>query len=487
MSINNHSLKVKPPRRGLLRFTSRLAVLLGVVFSFLVIVVGFWFNFTWEIPIGEVRVVSERTKNILSETQGRIRIICFMDRRDPITRPTARLLRGLASASRNVAGAEIDIDYVDPRWDMTRAAQLVARGVREKSLEFEYQRRRLVVALNDASINDRRRGFRAEQLCASAISRLVLPHRQLKICYLQGHGEVDFDDYDQFRGFSDIAHDLKRYGFLLEKLSLAGLREVPAECGVLVIAGARREMPEQEIRLVEQYLDRGGCLLYLATSGARSGCEPLLGKWGIAITAHVAVSDRTLTGNDIVISDFAEHPITRNLRGSSIVMGLATCLNVRKTSEAEDSLDLKHSMMIAQSDEQGWGEIYPEIFPRRYDPSLDLPGPVCVAAVAERGVAVSRDVAYKPTRLCVFGDVDFVMNRALTGRANANRDLFINAIGWLAGVDVGSASSVGGDATLATGFDRQRWIAAMFWSALAVPVFTLLVFRLFAVAQGGRK
>jgi hypothetical protein len=483
--------KVKSPQRRMLKATSMLAVLFGAIFCFLVIVIGFWFDYSWEIPVGSVRVVSERTRDILADTQGRIRITCFMDRRDIMARPLSRLLRGLSSASRGVAGAEIDLVYVDPRWDMSRSAQLVARGVPEKSLEFEYQRRKVVVTLDDMISGDainvggggKNSIFRGERVCASAISRLALPHRQLKICWLQGHSEARFDDYDEFRGFSDIAHDLKRDGFILEGLTLAGLREIPSEYSVLVIAGARREMTLIEVNLIERYLKRGGCLLYLVAAQVTTGCEPLLKSWGIEVTPYIAISGQTLTGSDIVISSFSEHEITRNLNNASIVFGMPTCLKVLNLSGKDDSVDLTRSMLLAKSDKDGWGDLHPESFPRRFDSTSELAGPVVVAAVAERGGLVSSDVAYKPTRICVIGDVDFVMNRALSGRANANRDFFMNAVGWLAGVSMGSSSSIGGDASLATGFMRKDWIYAMAWSVLFVPLGFFIIFGCISIRK----
>jgi len=488
--VKKQSARIKPQRRAL-KATTLAAVVLGAVFSFLVIVIGFWFDYAWEIPVGSVRVVSERTRDILADTQGRIRITCFMDRRDLMARPVARLLRGLSSAARSVAGAEIDLVYVDPRWDMTRSAQLVARGVPVNSLEFEYQRRKVVVAIGDmvsggegyAGGRNPNGIFRGERICASAIARLALPHRQLKIGWLQGHSEARFDDYDPFRGFSDIAHDLKRDGFLLEALTLAGLREIPLDISVLVIAGARREMAPAEIRLIGSYLEGGGCLLYLAVAQVTTGCEPLLMRWGIEVTPYAAVSAQTLTGRDIVISAFSEHEITRNLNNASVVLGMPACLKVINLSGSDQSVDLTRSMPLAQSDARGWGELHPEAHPLRYDPSSDLAGPVVVAAAAERGGLVSSDVAYKPTRICVIGDVDFVMNRALSGRANANRDLFMNAAGWLAGVSMGSSSSIGGDATLTTGFTRAEWMLSVVWSVLIVPLGVLVLFGVVSIRK----
>jgi hypothetical protein len=197
----------------------------------------------------------------------------------------------------------------------------------------------------------------------------------------------------------------------------------------------------------------------------------------------VAVSGQTLTGSDIVINAFTDHEITRNLKNASVVFGSSACLKVINLSGDDEGVDRTRSMKLAESDKKGWGDLEPDSYPRRFDPSSELAGPVVVAAVAERGGLVSQDVAYKPTRICVIGDVDFVMNRALSGRTNANRDLFMNAVGWLAGVTMGSSSSIGGDATLATGFTRSEWILSMAWSVCFVPLGVLILFGIFSIRK----
>ena len=133
----------------MLRFSSLVTIGLGAVLTFLIVTLGYRLNLSWEVPVGRVKVVSERTRDILADTQGTIRISCFMDRRHPLFRPVSRLLLGLRRASRSVAGAEIPVTYVDPRWDLSRASQLAAAGVPENALLFERQRRRLIVSLDD--------------------------------------------------------------------------------------------------------------------------------------------------------------------------------------------------------------------------------------------------------------------------------------------------------------------------------------------------
>ncbi len=489
--------RVRQTGRRALRFSSLLAVALGAVLTCLVIALAFRLNVSWQTSVGAVRLVSARTRDVLADTQGTIKITCLMDRRHPMFRPLSRLLKGMRQASHGVAGAEIIIEYVDPRWDLSRAGQLVAWGVPENALLFERQRRRIVVTLDEmlakqsVLVKGRPQGgegeplgvFRGEMVCASAIARLSLPYERSVVYWLQGHGEARFDNYDELRGFSDIAREMKREGLEIRPLTLPGLSQMPVDCHVLVIAGARQKLAVEECGLVDAFLRRGGRLLYLAEPRATTGLEPLLEKWGIRVTPFVAASPKTLSGQEVVISTFADHPITRKLRNVSVVFGYALCLEAVSDASMAGGVDRPKVTLLAQTETDGWGERHPDVFPRHFDAQSELRGPVSVAAVSERGGTVSKDVAYKPTRVCVFGETDFVMNGALATRANANRDLFMNALGWLMGIDSGAASSVGGDATLVTGFSRRQWIVFTLWSMVGVPAAFLVVFTVLSIRR----
>ncbi len=489
---NEITAAVRTAGRQALKASSLLAIGLGAVLTFLAVALACRLDLTWEVPVGKVMQVSARTRDVLADTQGSIRISCFMDRRHPMFRPVSRLLRGLRQASRSVAGAEIVIEYVDPRWDLTRAGQLASYGVPENALLFERQRRRIKVTLDEmlaprsllrtqetTQSHDDKAGlgvFRGEMVCAAAISRLTLPYERSVIYWLQGHGEVRFDNYDELRGFSDIAREITRDGFEIKALALPGLSQIPDDCHVLVIAGARYALKAEELGLLDAFLQRGGRLLYLVSPRVKIGVEGLLEKWGIRLTPFIAASTRTLSGHEVVVTTFADHVITRNLNNASVVFGYATCIAAVTTPAA--GADRPKVTLLAQTDEAGWGESDPDVFPRTFDAQSELHGPVAVVAVSERGGDVAKDVAFKPTRVCVMGETDFVMNGALASRANANRDFFMNAVAWLAGIDTGTAPSLGGGATLVTGFARRQWIVFMVWSAVVVPACVFLLFCL---------
>jgi hypothetical protein len=101
----------------------------------------------------------------------------------------------------------------------------------------------------------------------------------------------------------------------------------------------------------------------------------------------------------------------------------------------------------------------------------------------ERGGGVARDVALRPTRVVVVGDASFVANGALSRRANANRDVFLNSVAWLAGLDALTAPRMPGGA-VATGMDRALWMRFGFASALGLPLAVLLLGLLAAFRRG---
>ena len=482
---------VKPPKanRSALRFSSAMAMALGAVLAGLVVLLAFRFSLSWEIPVGGMHGVSERTREVLANTQGTVKISCLMDRRHPMYRPVARLLKGLREASRSVAGAEIKLEFVDPRWDLMRAGQLAAYGVHPPALLFERQRRRVPVTLDEMTTwtggddssgtgGDRRRvgAFHGEMVCASAIARLTLPSDRPVVYWLQGHGEARHDDYGSLHGFSDIAREMARDGYEARPLTLAGLKQMPEDCRVLLVAGAVRALATEEYDLIRAFLQRGGRMLYLAVPRHPSGLEPLLEQWGIRVTPFVAASRKTLSGQDVVVSTFADHASMHNLRNASVVFGNAACLEAVAGAGGGAGVDHPQVTLIASTDAEGWGESDPDTLPRQFDPQKGEPeGPVALAALAERGGGVAPDVAYNPTRIAVIGEAGFVANGALAARANANRDFFMNVLAWLAGIDVGTASSLGGDAVLVTGFTREGWMTLMLWAVVAVPALALLV------------
>ena len=212
---------------------------------------------------------------------------------------------------------------------------------------------------------------------------------------------------------------------------------------MLAVIGPRTPFSEAERRDIGKFLLQGGRLLATVSSVAGSGLEGLLETYGISVEA-VRGNQRTTDGADIVVSDFGDHAVSGPLTGSVVVF-------------APDAVRLK-AAPPASAPEGGFSFT-----------ALCGAETSAYALAGERGTALKSDLAIHPARLVVIGDSSFLGNAALASRANANRDFFLNAVAWLAGLDVSGSPGMGGN-VISARMDRRLRIRFVLLSVVGVPV-----------------
>lgn len=368
---------------------------------------AFRLDVTLDVPVGHELSFSPRLHHILAEASGEVSVSVFLPRRDPAFRPAANYLRALKRRAEAVGGLTMNLSFVDPTWDIGAAERLFRLGVRDDAIVFENGRRLVALPLAD--------GYRDSQI-ASAIQSVTMPPQRRGVYWTVGHDEVAFDDYGTF-GMSDIARELAASGYVNRKLELASGRKMPDDCALVVIAGARRDFSRLELQNLETYLKSGGRLLVLTRESAKNGVSSLLHGWGIICAKALPLAGKlTMSGFDVVVSDFPSHPITADLGGSRLILERPLALKPSAAVGGGDGADRLAFAPIARVDS------------------------TAVVAGVERGVGVGSDLDIRPTRLVVIGDHTFVMNGQLKARANANRDFFLNVIAYLSGTDALGAS-----------------------------------------------
>lgn len=423
-----------------LRLSTFVAVVLSLVFAVLAILLAVRLDVKFDLPVaGSSTAFSPRTRRVLAEAGGDLTVTCFLPRSDARFRPVGRFLRQLRREAESAGASRVSVRFVDPLWDLGAAERLVRRGVEANSLVFERGRRIAVLPLKD--------GY-GERACASTIRRLMTPPTRRNVYWTKGHGESSFDAYGAF-GMSDIARDLAREGYKNVYIDLAEDKSVPADCALVVVSGARQDFSRAELGRLEAYLHSGGRLLVLLPAPLE-GLSSLLATWGIRPGDTPGSGGKTISGTDVVVSDFADHDISAPLKGERIV--LERPLSFIPSAAAESGTGADRITFISVASASG----------------------VAVAAVSERGAGVGSDLAVRPTRIVVVGDASFVMNGPLAARANANRDFFLNCIAYLSGTDASGSSGTGGG-VLASNMDRLARRSHLVWSALVVPVSVFLL------------
>lgn len=291
--------------------------------------------------------------------------------------------------------------------------------------------------------NQQRVEFLGESRFTAAILDLTSAVKE-KIYFLTGHGELDPTLPDERTGLSSFHHELRSRNFALEQLDLRQSRKIPEDAALVISIAPTQTFLEEEQELLRQYLnnDAGRFLLAVNPPMERelsTGLESLLADWGLDLPDCLVVEPdpaKHLAGGDLMFGRYdPRHPIVGPLRETSswLVTSRARPVqlsSVRPNNAALDITQLVQSSTSGQPATSGYGERsfrYRTAFD--YDPGIDLPGPVCVAAVSQ-GVSVAGALPFsiRSGRLIVFGTSEFFTNQrfGLLG----NSQLAVSAVNW---------------------------------------------------------
>jgi len=267
-----------------------------------------------------------------------------------------------------------------------------------------------------------------------------------KVYYLQGHGEKEPNDTER-DGFSAASGLLRRDNYMVERLVLAQLNDVPTDATVVLIAGPTTDVLPAEAEALRRYLARAGKLMILLDpplgpeAAPLPNLEAIIREWGIEPGNNVVVdvSGATNEPSIAVAATYPLHAITERF-ATLTIYPLA-----RAVEPIEGGTDGRVAQPIVETSRQSWAEsdlasLTSDTGVTMDDASGDRPGPirlgVAVSAPAEEADAPAEgeqetgDALVPETRIVVFGDSDFPSNAY--GGVPGNLNFFANAISWLA-------------------------------------------------------
>lgn len=313
---------------------------------------------------------------------------------------------------------DVRLDFVNPDTEPQQVREL---GITtDGELLFEYQgRSEKVSELNEQSITNS-----LQRLSRSAERWIV---------FVEGHGERS--------PFGQANHDLQSWaqqlqakGFRLQGLNLATAAAVPDNTTVLVIAGPQVNYLPGEVELIEEYVARGGNLLWLADPDGLYGLEPLAEQLGITFepgvvvdptTQMFAIDDPTFA----IVGDYGFHPLVEGFNTLTIFPYAAGLVFEQQGDWRGETL----LMTTARS----WSETGVLAGEVGFDELEDVPGPLSLVAALTRNLggdeAAEETSGSQQQRVVVVGDGDFLSNAYLGNGGNLN--LGMNMVNWLSSDD----------------------------------------------------
>ena len=385
-------------------------------------------NKRWDLTAAKQFTLSDQTKKILQSLEKPVQVKVFAQP-DDFTRFRERL------DEFTYTSPKVSVEYVDAVKYPSRANQYKVEALGTVVMEYDGRTERVT---SDG-----------EQELVNGLVKVV-QGRQLKVYFVQGHGEHDVDGSDR-PGYSAVKSSLGSDNYTVDKIVLAQQKEVPTDASVLVIAGPRTDFLANEIEMLKAYLKRGGKVLFMLDPPARADSPEitslvtLLKDWGIDVGRNVVVDVSGLgqlfgAGAEVpVAAKYNPHPITEGFR---LMTGYPLARSVGTISGNSSG---RFPQTLVETSARSWaesviktlstaGEVQRE--PEKGDKEGQVSLAAAVSAPAEAATtpapaANKPDDTPKPeTRIAVFGDSDFVANQWLG--IQGNRDLFLNTVNWLA-------------------------------------------------------
>ena len=266
----------------------------------------------------------------------------------------------------------------------------------------------------------------SEAKVTNAIQRLVRVGDRWLV-FLQGHGERN--PYSESNhDFSVFASKLAGHGFTIENLSLTQTNSIPQNTDVLVIASPQVSLLPGEIELIQEYIERGGSLLWLADTGQTiDSMELISDQLTIEFLPGVIVDPNAqLLGLNRIdfalVANYPRHPVTQGIDSLSLFP------QAQALEFYGDNNTWQQRSFLLSSD-ASWnetGSISGGVF--KGDNDDETPGPLDIGMTLSASHEPD-DAAQFEQRIAIVGDADFLSNRYLGN--GSNLDIGLNLMNWL--------------------------------------------------------
>ena len=256
----------------------------------------------------------------------------------------------------------------------------------------------------------------AEQVLTSAISAVAAGHTRL-VQFTDGHDE---------RPSAGLMEIFESNNFEIQRTAVA-ITGIDSRTDLLVIAAPTRDFEDRETQMIGDYLLGGGRLMVFLppASTAFPNLTQLLREWGISVSDGVVREPQLFMYSDPVnvAATYVAHPITEFFSKNRYYV-------VSPSSRALSQEFMQMGSIATRPVLTSSSKSYAKSEIETGDPEKregDAEGPFLLAVTAE------RDNGTDPVaRIFCMGSSGVYGDDLLSARSLANRDLLIQAAGWLA-------------------------------------------------------
>jgi ABC-type uncharacterized transport system involved in gliding motility auxiliary subunit len=386
----------------------------------------------WDITKDKQHTLSTNTVDFVSVLERQVQLTAFYVGVPP------KYLQDLFKEYERTSGGSVMTEIIDP-------IEQVAYAAKFGNLINSQEQKVIVHSGNNRKDVDFTKDPLSEERLTNAIASVS--RTQKTVYFLTGHGEYSIVN-EKNTGLSKFSQLLADNNILSKQLMLGISQSIPQDCDVLIIAGPKNQLSQDEEVLIEDYLSKGGDALFLiehtfvttpdkSLSAEQMQKNPdlnsILNKWGLNVEADIVVDSTNYVGDDV------GSPATKNYQlHKAITEGLDYTFYIRPRSITlldNRRPNIKHAVIASTaSAKNSWAETNRNL-DIKFDEGLDTAGPVpfSYVVIEEKSREKIQDAKTSDTRLIVFTDADFISNVYVDQYSNAQMGL--NVVNWLSELD----------------------------------------------------
>jgi hypothetical protein len=414
-----------------------------IVLAAMVNYLGFEHYRRWDLSRDKKYQLSDKTKHFLESIKGKVRITVFFGSQNPITGDVQNLLTEYQYASRG----KIDVEYVDPERNLTRAKELFDKYkvvTDESVLIVDYEGRNKTVKASEMAEMDQGNpmlgespkvtAFKGEQAITSALIDVV-EGKKNTVGYILGHKEPPLSGESPV---SVLKTFIENENIQFKELNLFEVPAIPADIKVVMIAGPQYDLSDREMKMMRDFWNKDGRILLLVDPAAKTPkLLAFLNELGLNVD-----DDRLMavvkTGiqevarvRDVVAHFLPDSPVTKRLADvRAPFFGSTSSLTLNSQQVAAANI---HLAPLAQAEKGYWGETdyySDDEALLQFDAAKDKGEPLTIAASVEKGGSADERVQINSARLIVVTNSTFVQDNALT-QDQQGLDFISASINWL--------------------------------------------------------
>jgi len=379
---------------------------------------------------GNRNTLTEASRKQLAALTGPVKFFIFIYPRSEMRQALEADIRRYQRVK-----SDISVEFIDPSSNPQKVREYNVSRAGEAVLEYQGRHENLSAT--------------TEQAITTALQRLAYSGERW-VVFLEGHGEHSIADTEQ-NGYSEFAQLLRDKGLKVKSLNLAINSRVPDNTAVLVIASPSRPLLAGEAKVVADYVQNGGNLLWLADP-AEGRVDPAASLEPVAKMLEVS----WLKGTGILLestqlglppfvyitTQYPANPVTQGF-GENALFPLVRGLSYKSQAgtAAPDSTAWNAQPLLTTSD-QAWLETGALEGDLGMDEAHgDTQGPLTLGVTLTRELkpatapaADGAPPAKAPAqRVALVGDSDFLINGYFGQLGNSL--LGLNLAQWLASRD----------------------------------------------------